>query len=162
MAGQRRLSPGTFYISAQSSILQRGELCPKLQRICSYFTDSNKIRLSWRRAYGTIIWYFGLLCKWLDTKYQCEGVEVNKNQSIEMENDQELARRKKNKLRRHLKARRFWDRLAGFIIVTVLVVGCGLLGLEYIILKGPSPALRDLFISTWTRRGASVSCRRSS
>ena len=61
---------------------------------------------------------------------------------------------KMKKLRRHLKWRRFWDRLAGFIIVTVLVVGCGLLGLEYIILKGPSPALRDLFINTMdeTRR----------
>ena len=37
---------------------------------------------------------------------------------------------------------------------TVLVVGCGLLGLEWVILKGPSPALRDLFISTMdeTRR----------
>ena len=49
---------------------------------------------------------------------------------------------------------RFWDRLAGFIIVTVLVVGCACLGLEYIILKGPSPALRSMFISTMeeTRR----------
>ena len=73
---------------------------------------------------------------------------------IEMENEQELDARKKKKLRRRLKARRFWDRLAGFIIVTVLVVGCGLLGLEFIILKGPSPALRDLFINTMdeTRR----------
>ena len=51
-------------------------------------------------------------------------------------------------------AMRFWDRLAGFIIVTVLVVGCACLGLEYIILKGPSPALRSMFISTMdeTRR----------
>lgn len=71
----------------------------------------------------------------------------------EMDNGQEAALKKK-KLRRRLKARRFWDRLAGFIIVTVLVVGCGLLGLEYVILRGPSPALRDLFISTMdeTRR----------
>ena len=70
-----------------------------------------------------------------------------------MENGQGSPRERK-KLIRHLKARRFWDRLAGFIIVTVLVVGCGLLGLEYVILKGPSPALRDLFISTMdeTRR----------
>ena len=71
-----------------------------------------------------------------------------------MGSDREVSLKKKKKLRRRLKARRFWDRLAGFIIVTVLVVGCGLLGLEYVILKGPSPALRDLFISTMdeTRR----------
>lgn len=72
----------------------------------------------------------------------------------EIDYGQEKALKKKKKLRRRLKARRFWDRLAGFIIVTVLVVGCGLLGLEWVILKGPSPALRDLFISTMdeTRR----------
>ncbi len=79
-----------------------------------------------------------------------------KNNTIdEMDNGQEIdLAKKKKKLRRHLKARRFWDRLAGFIIVTVLVVGCSMLGLEYIILKGPSPALRDLFINTMdeTRR----------
>ena len=78
----------------------------------------------------------------------------NKNNIDEIDNGQEIELKKKKKLRRRLKARRFWDRLAGFIIVTVLVVGCGLLGLEYVILKGPSPALRDLFISTMdeTRR----------
>ena len=72
----------------------------------------------------------------------------------EIHYEQEKALKKKKKLRRRLKARRFWDRLAGFIIVTVLAVGCGLLGLEWVILKGPSPALRDLFISTMdeTRR----------
>ena len=72
----------------------------------------------------------------------------------EIDLEQEKALKKKKKLRRRLKARRFWDRLAGFIIVTVLAVGCGLLGLEWVILKGPSPALRDLFISTMdeTRR----------
>ena len=79
---------------------------------------------------------------------------MKKNKNVDMENEQEIARAQKKKLRRHLKSRRFWDRLAGFIIVTVLVVGCSLLGLEYVILKGPSPALRDLFISTMdeTRR----------
>jgi exopolysaccharide biosynthesis protein len=49
---------------------------------------------------------------------------------------------------------RFWDRVAGFIIVLVLVTGCFCLGLEYVIIKGPSPALRDMFINTMneTRR----------
>ena len=79
---------------------------------------------------------------------------MNNQNSIEKDSGGEVSLKKKKKLRRRLKARRFWDRLAGFIIVTVLVVGCGLLGLEYVILKGPSPALRDLFISTMdeTRR----------
>ena len=69
-----------------------------------------------------------------------------------------LPEKKKKKLIRHLKARRFWDRLAGFIIVFVIVLCSGLLGLEYVILKGPSPALRDLFISTMdeTRRFRSM------
>ena len=72
----------------------------------------------------------------------------------EQDRKKELARLKKRKQRRKLRLRRFWDRLAGFVIVCVLVGGCGLLGLEYVILKGPSPSLRDLFISTMdeTRR----------
>ena len=79
---------------------------------------------------------------------------MKKNKDINPETEKAMSGREKKKLIRRLKARRFWDRLAGFIIVLVLVVGCGLLGLEYVILKGPSPALRDLFINTMdeTRR----------
>ena len=68
--------------------------------------------------------------------------------------EKEKERQRLRKKLRHKRAMRFWDRLAGFIIVTVLVVGCACLGLEYIILKGPSPALRSMFISTMdeTRR----------
>ena len=47
-----------------------------------------------------------------------------KKDTIELENDQEREARMKKKQRRRLKARRFWDRLAGFIIMTVLVVYC--------------------------------------
>ena len=70
----------------------------------------------------------------------------------ELKREAERQRRRK-KLRRY-KRMRFWDRVAGFIIVTVLVVGCFCLGLEYVIIKGPSPALRDMFITTMneTRR----------
>ena len=66
----------------------------------------------------------------------------------------EKAARKKEKQLKRRKRRRFWDRIAGFIIVTVLIGGCACLGLEYIIVKGPSPALRDIFVSTMdeTRR----------
>ena len=72
--------------------------------------------------------------------------------TIETNPEQEALERKKRIKRR--KRRRAWDRVAGFIIVFVLVFGCTCLGLEYIILKGPSPALRDMFISTMeeTRR----------
>ena len=78
--------------------------------------------------------------------------EKTEEQSAAEDKEKELARRRK-KLRRR-RAARFWDRLAGFIIVTVLVVGSACLGLEYIILNGPSPALRTMFISTMeeTRR----------
>ena len=71
-------------------------------------------------------------------------------EAAEKEKDRQRLRKKV----RHKRAMRFWDRLAGFIFVTVLVVGCACLGLEYIILKGPSPALRSMFISTMdeTRR----------
>ena len=79
-------------------------------------------------------------------------MEADKEQETAADLEKERARRRK-KIRRK-RAMRFWDRLAGFIIVTVLVVGCACLGLEYIILKGPSPALRSMFISTMeeTRR----------
>ena len=78
--------------------------------------------------------------------------EKTEEQSAAEDKEKKLARRRK-KLRRR-RAARFWDRLAGFIIVTVLVVGSACLGLEYIILNGPSPALRTMFISSMeeTRR----------
>ncbi len=67
------------------------------------------------------------------------------------EDSVDLKRAKKLKKRRR---QRFWDRLAGFIISTVLVVGCSCLALEFILVKGPSPSLGELFINTMyeTRR----------
>lgn len=85
----------------------------------------------------------------------------NKKKKIEDEyiDDIELDERDEEEIRRQLRQKRrraqtFWDRLAGIIIVTVVIVGCALLGLEYIICKGPSPALRELFVNTMseTRR----------
>ena len=52
-------------------------------------------------------------------------------EAAEKEKDRQRLRKKV----RHKRAMRFWDRLAGFIIVTVLVVGCACLGLEYIIFR---------------------------
>ena len=68
--------------------------------------------------------------------------------------DRETEREILRKKVRHKKRMRFWDRVAGFIIVLVLITGCFCLGLEYVIIKGPSPALRDMFINTMneTRR----------
>lgn len=63
------------------------------------------------------------------------------------------AEKKAKKLKRR-RRQRFWDRVAGFIIASVLVGGCSCLALEYILVKGPSPALGELFINTMyeTRR----------
>ena len=51
-------------------------------------------------------------------------------------------------------ASRVIDRIFGIILATVIVVGiCGL-GLEWVLVKGPSPALKESFVMTmfWTRR----------
>lgn len=107
--------------------------------------------------------------------FNCEGVAVNifkkkrfsgeeyLNEEIDAAEDtvaeeasyeEERERLRKNKKLKRRRRQRFWDRVAGFIIVTVLVVGCSCLGLEYVLVKGPSPALGELFINTMyeTRR----------
>ena len=47
--------------------------------------------------------------------------------------EKEAATLKKEKRARRRKTARVFDRLAGFIIATVVVVGCALLGLLYVI-----------------------------
>lgn len=49
---------------------------------------------------------------------------------------------------------RFIDRVFGLILAAVIVLGIFGLTLEWILVKGPSPALRDSFVMTmiWTRR----------
>lgn len=85
-----------------------------------------------------------------------EGANVS-NTVIEYEmspEEKEAAAEKKAKLAKRRKTARVFDRIAGFIIATVVVVGCALLGLLYVIEKGPSPSLRDTFVNTMdeTRR----------
>ena len=48
----------------------------------------------------------------------------------------------------------FIDRLFGLVLAAVIVLGVFGLALEWILVKGPSPALRDSFVMTmiWTRR----------
>lgn len=63
----------------------------------------------------------------------------------------------KEKSRRRAKWRRFnqfMDRLAGFIIVTVIVIGFSGLAFEYLCVKGPSESFRDMWLNTFseTRR----------
>ena len=106
-----------------------------------------------------MIKYLGILSCYVNGKTLIsEGVKVKNNtDKMDQISAQDAALREKQKkikqvkrMRRH----RFWDRVAGFIIVSVLVVGCAALSLEYVLLKGPSPALRDIFINTMeeTRR----------
>lgn len=46
------------------------------------------------------------------------------------------------------------DRIFGFLLATVIMLGIGGLAVEYVLIKGPSPALRDTFVMTMleTRR----------
>lgn len=56
--------------------------------------------------------------------------------------------------KRFKKMNRVLDRLFGFLFVTVFAIGVGGLGYEYVMLKGPSEALKEKFINTFveTRR----------
>ena len=80
----------------------------------------------------------------------------NKNKNL---NELPLREREEEKARRRKVARlrgagRFINRILGILVVTGIVIGCAGLALEYILLKGPSPALRETFAMTMfeTRR----------
>lgn len=68
-----------------------------------------------------------------------------------VDEEQERRRHKKSKRGR---ARRIIDRIFGFILVSGILFGVGGLAVEYVLVKGPSPALKDKFINTMleTRR----------
>lgn len=72
----------------------------------------------------------------------------------EGEEEKTRADEKKAKRIKRRRTMRVLDRIAGFIIATVIVAGCACLGLEYILVKGPSESLRDMFVGTMseTRR----------
>lgn len=78
-----------------------------------------------------------------------------KNQITELTPDEIEA----EKLRRRKKAKRkkigvIIDRIFGFILATGIMLGLAGLGLEYVLIKGPSPALKKTFVMTMleTRR----------
>lgn len=66
----------------------------------------------------------------------------------------ESERLKRKKKARRRKTWRIIDRIFGFFLATGIVCGLAGLGLEYVLIKGPSPALRDTFVATMleTRR----------
>lgn len=66
----------------------------------------------------------------------------------------EEEKEKKAKKSKHKKVWRIIDRIFGVFLVTGIVAALGGLALEYVLVKGPSPALKELFIMTMheTRR----------
>ena len=76
--------------------------------------------------------------------------EKNRAQVQNPELEQEL----KEKSARRRKILRICDRIFGFFLATGIVFACAGLALEYVLVKGPSPALRDSFVLTMkeTRR----------
>lgn len=69
---------------------------------------------------------------------------------------EELARRERKLLRQSRRRRvgRAVDRIFGFLLATGLLLGVGVLGLSYVFVKGPSPALSQYYATTFleTRR----------
>lgn len=66
--------------------------------------------------------------------------------------DEEQERRQKKARRK--KVQRVIDRIFGFILATGILFGVSGLAVEYVLVKGPSPALRNMFVNTMleTRR----------
>ena len=64
------------------------------------------------------------------------------------------ALKKTKKKEREERAIRGMNRFIGFLLTTVVLIGVLGLGVEYVLVKGPSPALRDTFVMTMleTRR----------
>lgn len=75
------------------------------------------------------------------------------------ETDPELEAIKKKKKAKQRRVMRVLDRIFGFFLATGIVFGCAGLALEYVLVKGPSPALKNTFIMTMqeTRRFAFIS-----
>ena len=72
--------------------------------------------------------------------------------SAPSENMEEASARSKDA--RQEKAIGIINRVLGFLLTTVILIGIAGLGVEYVLVKGPSPALRDTFVMTMleTRR----------
>lgn len=66
--------------------------------------------------------------------------------------EEEQQRRKKRRMRKKIAT--VFDRIFGFLLVTIIVAGVSGLALEYVLVKGPSPQLKETFVMTMleTRR----------
>ena len=77
---------------------------------------------------------------------------INLNELAPRDREEEKARRRR--VSRLRSVGRFINRILGILVVTIIVIGVSGLALEYVLLKGPSPALRETFAMTMfeTRR----------
>ncbi|MDO4974136.1 MAG: phosphodiester glycosidase family protein [Eubacteriales bacterium] len=82
-------------------------------------------------------------------------MKIEDKESVQLSNEelgkQERKRLKKSKRRTTARA---VDRIVGFLVATVIMFGIAGLGVEYVFVKGPSPALKEFFCMTFleTRR----------
>lgn len=79
-------------------------------------------------------------------------IDTNINELSVEEIDKQKKARKSKRTRK--KVMRVIDMIFGFILATVIMFGLGGLALEYVLVKGPSPALKEAFVMTMleTRR----------
>ena len=80
-----------------------------------------------------------------------------KNSTAYYDEEQELfeeEQERRDKKARRKKVQRVIDRIFGFILATGILFGVSGLAVEYVLVKGPSPALRNMFVNTMleTRR----------
>lgn len=80
-----------------------------------------------------------------------------KNSTAYYDEEQELfeeEQERRDKKARRKKVQRVIDRIFGFILATGILFGVAGLAVEYVLVKGPSPALRNMFVNTMleTRR----------
>ena len=80
-----------------------------------------------------------------------------KNSYTYYDNEQELFEEEQEQLQKQTKrkkAQRVIDRIFGFILATGILFGVAGLAVEYVLVKGPSPALKNMFVNTMleTRR----------
>lgn len=80
-----------------------------------------------------------------------------KNSTVYYDEEQELFEEeqgRRQKKARRKKVQRVIDRIFGFILATGILFGVSGLAVEYVLVKGPSPALRNMFVNTMleTRR----------
>lgn len=74
--------------------------------------------------------------------------EVSGSEKTSDLSDSVLKREKALRRKKWNGMNKFLNRIAGFIIVTVLILGSAGLALEYQLVKGPSPAFSDMWIHT--------------